>query len=314
MIVQYKAMVPVRWLCQWTGTPASTWYYKTTEGRRGARPSTHTRTIKGEKIPDPEVVERIKAILNQEFICYGYEKVSWDLHDQGLLINKKKVYRLMKEAHLLLRRSRIATQGKRQFVSSRKIAARYPLEYLVMDIKYVWVQGERRNAYLLTVMDVFSRKVLAHSCKYSIKQTDVVLILEGIFQQYATREVIVRNDNGSQFLAHSVRKYLKDNGVQQEFTHVATPEENAYIEALHSVLEKDLIRRYWFDSIHYARWKIAEYYRAYNTKRKHRSLKRKTPDQVFFEHYSGPDQTKKSMLIKPSLHNQNRISVQEIGG
>ncbi len=88
----------------------------------------------------------------------------------------------MKEEHLLLRHDRIATTGRRQFVRTRRIEADNPLQYPVMDIKYVRIQGERRNAYLLTVLDVFSRKVPAHSCKFSIKQTDVVLLPDGIVQ------------------------------------------------------------------------------------------------------------------------------------
>lgn len=296
-------MVPVKWLCDWTGTPCSTWYYTPMEGRRGARPTTLTIRLDGDTVPNHTVTEEIKDILRQEYICYGYEKVTWELHDRGYVINKKKVYRLMKENHLLLRQNRVVTQGRRQFVQARRIEADHPLQYLVMDIKYIWIQGERRNAYLLTIMDVFSRRVLAHICKMSIRQSDVVLLLDGIVQKYQTRGVIIRNDNGSQFLAHSVRKYLRSKEISQEFTHVATPEENAFIEALHSVLEKELIRRYWFDSIHYARWKIAGYYNTYNSRRKHRSLKRRTPDQVWNDNYRTIKTEEKLLLNPKSLLN-----------
>jgi putative transposase len=50
---------------------------------------------------------------------------------------------------------------------------------------------------------------------------------------------VVRSDNGSQFIANSVRAYLGLIGVQQEFTYVATPEENAHIEAYHAILKKE---------------------------------------------------------------------------
>ena len=216
----------------------------------------------------------------------------------------------MKEAHLLHSRNKIATTGKRSFVQSRKIEAEYPLQYLVMDIKYVWIQGEKRNAYLLTVMDVYTRKVLGHLLKHSIRQYDVILLLSGILEKFQTREVIIRNDNGSQFIAHTVRKFLKKNFVHQEFTHIATPEENAYIEALHSTLEREVIRRYWFDSIHYAKWKIQDYYKIYNSKRKHRSLKRRTPDQVWNEYF----EKNENQFLNLLLLNQNPISVQEIRG
>lgn len=306
-------MVPVRWLCDWTGVSKSSWYYTPRKGKRGARPTTHTYRLDGQKVSNTTVVSEIKAILGQEHICYGYEKVTWELHDLEYIINKKKVYRLMKEAHLLNSYQRISTHGRRQFVQHRTIQATYPLEYLVMDIKYVWIQGERRNTYLLTVLDVFSRKVLAHCLKPSIKQQDVVLLLDGIVQRYQTKGITIRNDNGSQFLAHSVRKYLQSKEIHQEFTHVATPEENAYIEALHSVLEKELIRRYYFDSIYYAKWKIADYYNVYNQKRKHRSLRRKTPEQAWNDYFNNKKRIENQCLtLNPTK--KIRFSVPEIRG
>lgn len=274
------------------------------------KPSEHTCKVDGQCVNNAEVLTDIKQILGQEFICYGYEKVTWELHDMGYVINKKKVYRLMKEAHLLNSRNKISTSGKRTFVQSRKIEAEYPLQYLVMDIKYVWIHGEKRNAYLLTVMDVFSRKVLAHRLKHSIRQYDVILLLEEILQKFQTKGVIIRNDNGSQFIAHNVRNYLKARFVHQEFTHLATPEENGFIEALHSTLEREIIRRYWFDAIDYAKWKIENYYKTYNEKRKHRSLKRKTPNEVWNEYF----EQNGNRIFKPYLLNRLEKSVQTIGG
>jgi transposase InsO family protein len=289
-MIKYKQMVPVQWLCTWVGVSRSSWYYTCSDSRPGRKPSTHTIRADGTLVENREVVKQIRSILSQEFICYGYEKVTWELHDLGFIINKKKVYRLMSEAHLLHTTNRISTYGKRAFVQSRKVDASYPMQHLTMDIKYVYIHGEKRNVYLLTVMDVFTRKVLAHCLKPSIRQYDVVLLLEGIISRYWTKDIVIRNDNGSQFIAHSVRRYLKNRGISQEFTHIATPEENAYIEALHSTLEREVIQRYWFDSFFYAKWKIRDYYRVYNAKRKHRSLNRKTPDQIWNTH-------KKIMLI-----------------
>ncbi len=306
----YQKAVPVRWLSSWTGLPRSNWYYKSLPGKQGAKPSHFTRMRNGELVSNEEVVEAIKKILSQEFICYGYEKVTWELHEMGYIINKKKVYRLMKEAHLLHGRNKISSSGKRPFVKTRKIEAQHPLQYLVMDIKYVWIQGEKRNAYLLTVMDVYSRKVMAHRLKYSIRQYDVILLLDGILQKFQTKQVIIRNDNGSQFIAHNVRKYLKSQSVHQEFTHIATPEENAYIESLYSTLEREVIKRYWFDTLQYAKWKINGYYKTYNEKRKHRSLKRKSPDQVWNEYFMENG----NHINQQNLLNPLEKSVQEIRG
>jgi putative transposase len=95
----------------------------------------------------------------------------------------------------------------------------------------VYIQGEKRNVFLLTVIDICTRKVLGHVLKPSIKKHDLILLLDGVLQEYKVKGIRLRNDNGSQrppprFIAHLVREYLKENDVVQEFTHVATPEEN----------------------------------------------------------------------------------------
>lgn len=87
----------------------------------------------------------------------------------------------------------------------------------------------------------------------------------------------LRNDNGSQFVAVYVRQFLNEKGVLQEFLHVTTPEDNAYIEALHSNLQRQVIDRFEFDSIYHAQMIIDRYYKWYNERRRHGSLQGKHP-------------------------------------
>ena len=91
----------------------------------------------------------------------------------------------------------------------------------------------------------------------------------------------LRNDNGPQFIARAVRQFLKDKGILQEFSHVATPQDNAYIEALHSNLQREVIDRFEFDSIYHAQMIIERYYKWYNEKRRHGSLSGRTPEIVW---------------------------------
>ena len=65
-----------------------------------------------------------------------------------------------------------------------------------------------------------------------------------------------------------------------EFTHVATREENAYIEALHGIIQRGVIERFEFDSLCHAKMIFNRYYVWYYTVRKHGSLGRKTPELV----------------------------------
>ena len=92
-----------------------------------------------------------------------------------------------------------------------------------------------------------------------------------------------------------VRQFLKDKGVTQEFTHVATPEENAYIEALHSNVQREVVERFEFESIYHAQMIFNRYYDWYNNHRKHGALGRKSPEQYLRENdlISRPYKTEK---------------------
>lgn len=274
-------------LLRWSEVSHSSFYYKRSGGKKGIRPSTHSVNQHGELFENTVVIQDIEKVLHQEFCCYGYRNMSGELKEMGWIINHKKVYRLMKE-HKLLYGGRIRPAPfKRNFIRYRTPGAERPLQYLSMDIKYVHIHGWRRNVFLLTVMDIYSRKVLIHMLKASIKKGDVLVMLSLMLMEYKTEGMSLRNDNGSQFIATAVRQFLKEKGISQEFSHVATPEDNAYIEALHSNLQREVIDRFEFDSIYHAQMIIDRYYKWYNEKRRHGSLKGKTPESVY-NHFFNP--------------------------
>ncbi|MFN7688417.1 MAG: hypothetical protein ACK5OP_11860 [Sphingobacteriales bacterium] len=96
--------------------------------------------------------------------------------------------------------------------------------------------------------------------KFHIRKGDVIVMLSLLLLEYKIKGMTLRNDNGGQFIAKVVREYLQEKGVSQEFTHVATPEENAYIEALHSIIQREVIERFEFDSLYHAKMIFNRYY------------------------------------------------------
>jgi len=183
---QFKSnpMVTKQDLLCWSGVPRSSFYYKRGDGIRGRKPSEMTVTQEGELVENTIVLKDVETILQQEFCCYGYKNVWDELKDKGYIINHKKVYRLMKVHNLLFNR-RIGSIGvPRQFVRFRKIKAEKPLQHLCMDIKYIHIHGAQRNALLLTVIDVFSRKVLTHMLRFNIKKGDVIILLSLLLMEY----------------------------------------------------------------------------------------------------------------------------------
>jgi len=280
-------------LLQWSGLASSSFYYKRSGAARGIKPSTHCVNREGELIENAVVVKDIEMTLSQEFCCYGYRNMSAELNELGWIINHKKVYRLMKEAKLLYGARIRVMPFKRNFIRFRSLSPDRPLQYLSMDIKYVHVHGTGRNALLLTVMDIYSRKVLIHMLRYNIKKGDVLLLLSLMLLEYKAEGMSLRNDNGSQFIATAVREYLKGKGIYQEFSHVATPQDNAYIEALHSNLQREVIDRFEFESIFHAQMVIDRYYKWYNEKRRHGSLNRQAPEMAWKKYNPIPFENEK---------------------
>ena len=274
---KYVSKVPVTDLSLWTGVAKSSFHYKTHSGERGMKASTHT-VKQNVEVPNAELVEDIRQILGQDFCVYGYQIMTKELHGLGYRINRKKVYRLMKEYRLLSGKV-IRCKGKRTWVKYRRIRASRPMEYLCLDIKYVWVQGESRWYYQLAIMDVFSRKILVWIFQRSVKQTDVIALMRHLDLKFGLKGVIIRNDNGSQFIAHKVRQTLQDLEAVQEFTHVATPEENAYIESFHSIQQRELMDRFSFSSYYDAKDRIEKYMHWYNNIRRHGRLGGITPNE-----------------------------------
>ena len=185
----------------------------------------------------------------------------------------------MKEEGLLKLDNRIDRSGSgRKFVKFRKVKTNRPMQCLEMDIKMVWIPSVGKNAYLLSVMDVHTRRILKDYFSFTIKQAHVIELLSQLFQQYDyPLNVVIRSDNGSQFIAIKVREYLGLIGVQQEFTHVATPEENAHVEAYHGILKKEVFTRFDYRSFGGIEQILKRYVEFYNNKRLHGLLGRITP-------------------------------------
>ena|SRR5688572_19113597 len=282
---QYRQRIPVSSLSAWMNYPRSSFYYKPHPGPRGIKPST-TTLCKGEVVSNETVIEKIKSILSGPYTTYGYHQTTDELREWGYVINDKKVYRLMGENQLLLGK-KIHTKGKREFVKFRRINARRPLEHLCLDIKYIWVHGERRWYYQLSIMDVYSRFILIWILQRSVRQYDVIDLMRKLHLMYNLKSVAIRNDNGSQFIAHKVRDYLKQLEARQEFTHVATPEENAYIESFHSIMQRGLIDRFQFESYYEAKMHMENFIWYYNYLRRHERIGNVTPSKKWAQGMTG---------------------------
>lgn len=258
--------------------PRSSYYYKSTGKRKGKEPSSCTMK-NGICVEDSLVVEAINQMLGQDFIDYGYIRTTEALKQQGYLINKKKVYRLMKEQHLLYTKTKTAS-SKKEYVELIVPLCSRPFEIIELDIKYIYIQGLRRHAYLITMLDVFSRAVLVWDLKWTMKAGNVVDLVNKLIKDWLIPlnadpkklSVKIRTDNGSQFIAKKFREHLVKSTISNEYIRPATPQQNGHIESFHNTLTRLVCHKYSFEDIYHAQEILERFIKVYNEKRIMKSL------------------------------------------
>ncbi len=225
------------------------------------------------------ILQETKTLLEGEFVDYGYYKTYRYLNqEKGLRIGAYRTYKLMKENNLLKFQRSNTKRISRNWVKELVPIVQRGFAFLEFDIKYVYIQGKRTNAQVLTILDVFSRWQLGQYIANSIKSEDVINLFEQILQTYTMpKQFIVRNDNGSQFEALIVQEYLKQKGITQEFTKPATPQQNGHIEAYHSILESAVCQRFEFKSLQEFKQVMIRWKKFYNFERIHGGLHYKSP-------------------------------------
>ena len=257
------------------------------ESSRGRRPSSLTLRMDGKTavvLSNTDVVTEIKRLLSREFVCYGYHKVTKHLQHAGFSINKKKVFRLMSEHSLLNHTYNTRSPVKR--VVESKVIVSSPNEVWEMDIKYVWIAGDARNVFFLAIIDCFTREVVEHHLGYHCNGGDVREALMSAFHRRGIGEigaVRIRNDNGTQLICRKVEEMLAFMNIAHERIHPATPREDAHIESFNSILEKEVMRRFEFDSFRDAEQAIYRFIDFYNNERLHSGVGYYTPRQAYLK-------------------------------
>ena len=258
--------------------------------RPGVKPSTHTDHFDAQgnlsRRTNEEVMGEIKDIQADDDLRCGYKRMSAQLELQGYRINNKKVYRLMKEEDLLLDRRR---SERGPYVTHRCARLDKPLIIMEMDIKMFWVEEYRRHAFVLTIIDTFTRVALHWCVGYSMKWTDVRRAWEAVIENHLQPadmlakgfDIEVRSDNGPQFLANRLREFFRDNDLCQVYTHPYTPQENGQVESFHSIISLAL-RHDTFWTLKQLEIRLAIFYEKYNNSRVHSAVAM-LPPQLFWE-------------------------------
>ena len=231
------------------------------------------------------MISEIEQIKSDPDLDYGYIKMTFELKTRGYYVNKKKVYLLMKTNGLLKTKNKAS---QKNYAKYRKVLPEGPLEILEMDIKFVWIERDKKHSAILTILDTFTRHALHYYVSSSIKKHDVkqcwehVIVnhLQAYLRPGQPMHIEVRNDNDKRFSAKIVQEYFAENFLNQVFTHPYTPQENGHVESFHAILSEHL-ERSTFWSIEELKQNLVLFYEKYNNKRVHSSIAYLTPSDFW---------------------------------
>ena len=128
-----------------------------------------------------------------------------------------------------------------------------------------------RAIKIMTVIDECTRECLAILVDRRIRSDDVLDCLTDLFVDHGPPEHI-RSDNGAEFTARVVRKWLADLGVKALFIEPGSPWENGYNESFNGKLRDELLNGEIFYTLKEAQILIEQWRQEYNTFRPHSSL------------------------------------------
>lgn len=144
-----------------------------------------------------------------------------------------------------------------------------------------------RNHYICVILDLFSRKVIAHKVS---KKNSTQLVTSTFKIAWERRnpelELLFHSDRGAQYTSHRFRELLRSHDVVQSFSNSGKPHDNAVAESFFASLKKEELYRKDYASELDFRRSISAYIEFYNMKRPHRTLKNRTPCQME-EDYQG---------------------------
>ncbi len=136
--------------------------------------------------------------------------------------------------------------------------------------------AEGRAFRILTIIDEYTRECLVTLSQRRITSQDII---EQLFYLFIFRGApqYIRSDNGPEFTAKAVRRWLKDLGVTTLFVEPGSPWENGYIESLNGKLRDELLNREIFTTLTEAKILIEEWRKEYNQVRPHSALNYRPP-------------------------------------
>jgi putative transposase len=239
------------------------------------------RTSRADRKWDEQIVQACG-----EKPAYGYRRVAWWLRrKEGLLVNRKRVLRVMREQSLLVRSRRLRARRKKEW---GRVQAAEPNQIWQSDMTKIWAGPTVGWAYLVSVIDCCTREIVGWNLSDRCRTEEALAALEqAVLNRLpaGSREttLTLTTDNGTQFTSSRFMETLRQLGITHRRTAYHHPEGNSYIERFHRSLKEEEVWTSEYRSLIEARESIGRYLEEYNQDRPHRGVGNRTPHEAFLD-------------------------------
>jgi putative transposase len=233
-----------------------------------------------------EVRAAIQAVVLEHRRCYGYRRVTRELRRRGLVVNHKRVARLMGEDNLLAVQPRAwvaTTDSRHELEVYMNLAARMKVtginQLWVADITYIRLAAE--FVYLAVVLDAYSRKVVGWALERTLAASLTVAALEqAIEQRQPPPGLVHHSDRGLQYASEEYAKVLRMHGIVPSMSRPANPYDNAFCESFMRTLKREEIDARSYRDLDHLRAHVQEFIEQYyNRCRLHSALGYRPPEE-----------------------------------
>jgi putative transposase len=235
--------------------------------------------------PDAEELALMRRIdeLHLKHPFFGSRMLTQTLKKEGRVINRKHVQRLMR----LMGLESLAPKPK-----TSNPAPEHPVySYLLRDVtvcrvNQVWatdityIPMARGFAYLVAIIDWYSRRVLTWRLSITLETSFCIEALEEALSRFGAPEIF-NTDQGAQFTADSFTRVLRDRGIKISMDGKGRCIDNIFVERLWRSLKYEEVYLNPYDSMREARMGIGRYFDFFNHERPHQALGYQTPGSFY---------------------------------
>jgi len=267
-MIDRKEKLPILEQCRLLSLPRSSFYFR-------------KKPVNAE---DLELMLEIDKIhLEQPF--FGSRKIQVKLGKRGFSVGRGRVRRLMRrmgiEAIYLKPRTSIPQSGNHIYPYLLK-GLQIERSNQVWSTDITYLPMARGFAYLVAIIDLHSRRVMAWRLSNTMDTAFCKATLEEAINRFGTPEIF-NSDQGSQFTSDFFTEVLINHGIQISMDGKGRWVDNVFIERLWRSVKYEEVYLKSYETMKEARESLKRYFDFYNRGRSHQALDYRTPDEVYTE-------------------------------